>query len=146
MNMNIGISAQTNPLLVKPSADEPAMLTKILSAIAEIESGSNDYPNNGKARHKDKVSWGRYGVTMTAVRELQRNDLIDCHFHEKWLANPATNEIAAAEYLKLMFRKYKCWYKAAGAYHSQTVEFRDEYAYKVFCKIMEEPQNNLIAK
>ena len=124
--MNIGISAQSK-IAKQPKINEPEMCEKILKAIAIKESGNRDLK-----LHKDGVSWGRYGITRMAVRELQRLDKLDCHFREKDLVDPVTNKIVAEKYLRLMFNKYKCWYKAAGAYHSQNPRLRDEYSYEIF--------------
>ena len=114
-------------MVLRAGQSDPQMTERILSAIAKIESG-----NRNLGIHSDGVSYGKYGVTMIAVRELQRNHILAAHISEKDLLIPMTNELAAREYLKLMYKKYKCWYKAAGAYHSQQPEKRDAYAKKVF--------------
>jgi len=97
----------------------------VLKAISFVESTDRDL-----GVHPDGVSYGRYGVTKKAVRELSKtidiSDGID-------LTNPKANEYAAWEYLRLMHTRHKCtnWIEAAGFYHGGSESNRAVYIEKI---------------
>ena len=107
------------------SAETPTR-SEVLKAIAEIESG-----NKATGRHKDGVSYGRYGMTYKAIAELKRVGIIPKY--EKYdLTNDWENRKAARLYLKYCKDRFKCsWRIAGGYYHSFTKSKRKKYLKKI---------------
>ncbi len=105
----------------------------VLKAIAVVESSNRDL-----GVHPDGKSYGRYGVTKIAVRELQKtidiSESID-------LTYPKANEHAAREYLRLMYNRHKCtnWVQAAGWYHGGGESNRAAYIERII-KALEKEQ------
>ena len=117
-----------NAAIIRPGDDDNAICEKMLKAIGQVES-------NGKElnRHPDGVSFGQYGVTMMAVRELQRVGTLSPNFQEKWLERPEVNRNVAKMYLMLMYRRAKCWWNAVKRYHGATDDSENErYVKKVW--------------
>jgi len=107
----------------------------VLNAIALQESGNNPFPNNGKAIHKDGVSYGRYGMTYVAVAELKDKNYIPKYVKYD-LTNDWENRKAARLYLKYCKDRFQCsWLEAAGYYHSFTKIKREKYLKKIKGKL-----------
>ena len=107
--------------VIRAGDDDPQMLEKVLAAIAQIESNNRDI-----GVHSDGVSYGRYGITMMAVRELQRVGILDVSFNKAWLKIPEQNEYIAKLYLREMYRRTKSWYKAVKRYHGASDDDENE--------------------
>ena len=118
-------------MVIRAGSKDDPLIDKMLNGIGYVESGNNDYPN-GKALHRDGKSYGRYGVTKMALKEMQRLDRVPQHWTEKDLQNRLVNYSVAYEYLLYQYEKCKSWYKAVGWYHGGDDKRRDEYANKVF--------------
>lgn len=75
----------------------------IINAIGQVESRGTDI-----GVHPDGVSYGRYGMTQIAIRELKRvgiideDDVID-------LTDPKQNRTCAKQYLILLKSRYGTW-------------------------------------
>ena len=119
MIMSAESNAAAQTAVKRPGDDDNVMCRRVLEAIGQVESGGKNI-----GVHPDGVSYGKYGVTMIAVREL--------HFREEGLKDPEENKFIARLYLQEMYRRHKCWFKATGFYHGGSREARDEYALKVF--------------
>jgi len=79
-------------------------LEKAMRGIALVESGGHDM-----GIHKDGVSWGKYGVTMTAVAQLSKLGLIsqeefmEVQQSPKMIAEPERNERYARHYMSWQY-------------------------------------------
>ena len=120
-------NARATTKVLHPGEDDPRMLEKLLIEIARVESGGKNI-----GVHSDGVSYGKYGVTMIAVRELQRVGIVDNNFRESWLKLPEQNEYIARLYLQEMYRRHKSWYLAVGYYHGGDKRARVRYAERVY--------------
>jgi len=102
---------------------------RVLWAIGQVESGGKDI-----GLHPDKISYGRYGVTSIAAKELYRLGLVSVLNGYK---NPVGNHFAAHEYLMLMARRHNVqnWLLAAGYYHSSTPDVREAYMLRIRKKL-----------
>ena len=115
-------------MTIRATEIDRAQLSRVMRAIAQVESSNRDI-----GVHPDGVSYGKYGVTAIAMKELQRLEILSPNMQKEWLLIPETNEIAARQYLMLMFNRHgKCWYKAVGWYHGGDANQREEYANKVY--------------
>jgi hypothetical protein len=94
---------------------------EVLRAIAMVETGDRDI-----GLHPDGVTYGRYGVTYMAVRELQR--LRRLEDGEVDLRNPATNRRVASLYLQYLKERYGSWWEAVRHYNPRS----GSYARKVW--------------
>ena len=97
----------------------------VLEAIAQVESS-----NRALGIHPDGVSYGRYGVTRIALRELGKTIDISEHLD---LTVDWINRYCAWEYLRLMYTRHKCasWVEAAGWYHGGDATNRAAYVQKI---------------
>ena len=97
----------------------------VLKAIAIVESS-----NRAIGMHPDGASYGRYGVTKIAVRELSKTIDISEGIDLKvdWI-----NKYVAWEYLRLMYNRHGCtnWVEAAGWYHGGDLSNRAVYIEKI---------------
>jgi hypothetical protein len=111
-----------------------AAITNVLAGIAMVESGGRDM-----GVHPDGVSYGRYGLTLVAVRELERcgdvsrEELRMLEANPAQLAAPDRNARLAWLYLRVMYEQHACgsWIEAAGWYHGGNAERRRAYADRV---------------
>ncbi|OPZ31291.1 MAG: hypothetical protein BWZ02_00315 [Lentisphaerae bacterium ADurb.BinA184] len=105
-------------LALPASANEPrpVALDDVLYGIGQVETGGRQV-----GLHKDGVSYGVYGVTYMAVRELQRLRLLDDG--EVNLASPATNRKVAALYLSHLRDRYGTWEKAVEMYNPMAKDY-----------------------
>lgn len=88
-------------------------LQDVLHGIQMVESGGRDI-----GLHPDGVTYGRYGVTYLAVRELQRLRLVtDAKVN---LRDPATNKRMAELYLVHLHRRYGSWWEAVRHYNPRS--------------------------
>ena len=115
-------------MIIRAGEHDQRQASRILRAIAEVESGNKDI-----GKHPDGVSYGKYGVTMAAVNELKRLGILSPNVQEDWLLIPETNELVARLYLNLMYRRTKCWWKAVKKYHGAGNDAENEqYVRKVW--------------
>ena len=119
-------------MTVRAGEFDGAVLNTMLKGIAMVESNCCDFPNKGNALHKDGKSYGRYGVTKAALKELQRLHRVPSDWKEIDLRSPGVNYTVAREYLQLMYERNKSWWKSVGWYHGGNRKRREEYSSKVF--------------
>jgi hypothetical protein len=96
-------------------------LDEVMHGIAIVETGDRDI-----GLHPDGVTYGRYGVTYMAVRELQRLKWIDGTRVN--LREPAVNRRIASLYLKYLRKRYGSWWEAVRHYNPRS----GSYARKVW--------------
>lgn len=110
-------------------------LRDVLSGIEQVESTGRDI-----GLHRDGVTYGRYGVTYMAVRELQRIG---------WLAktpvdlrDPKTNRRVARLYLEYLKKRYGSWWHAVQHYNPRS----KTYARKVWAAMDRRRQNAVASR
>ena len=99
-------------------------LDDILYGIAMVETRNRDV-----GLHDDGVSYGRYGITNQAVRELQRVGHLEQGRYN--LIDPDTNRQIAILYLRHLKDRYGSWWKATEMYNPRG----QNYARKVWAAI-----------
>jgi hypothetical protein len=116
------------------AATTDVSIFEAMSYIALIESGNKDI-----GKHPDGMSWGRYGITVAAVRELARvGDVSNATMaaiakEPQKLADPALNEQYAYLYLRLCYDEHHCtnWVDAAGWYHGGEISRQCKYKNRI---------------
>ena len=106
------------------AATKATGLEDVLYGIQMVETGGRDI-----GQHPDGVTFGRYGVTYMAVRELQRINWIDDADVD--LNNPATNRHIATLYIRYLKKRYGSWWEAVRHYNPRS----GSYARKVWAAI-----------
>lgn len=96
----------------------------VMEGIELVESGGKDI-----GRHPDGVTFGRYGVTYMAVRELRRLRIIDDTDVD--LMVPEANARIARLYLQHLKQRYGSWWEAVVHYNPRS----RSYARRVWAAI-----------
>ena len=91
-------------------------LDDVLFGIGQVETGGRDV-----GLHKDGVSYGQFGVTYVAVRELQRVRLLNDKDVD--LQDPATNRKVAGLYLEYLHSRHGSWEKAVAKYNPMARDY-----------------------
>lgn len=98
----------------------------ILEAIIIHESGGQ--PNARNINKNGSRDYGLMQINTINIKSLKSKGIIK---HERMLMHPCTNIHAGAYLLSQKFKKYGYNWRAVGAYHSETAQFRDKYAKKI---------------
>lgn len=132
------IGVKTGALVITLAFSAPLAnatdIDDVLHGIQMVESSGRDI-----GRHPDGVTYGRYGVTYMAVKELRRLGRIDGRPVD--LVNPATNKRIATLYLKYLKQRYGSWWRAVEHYNPGS----STYARKVWAE-MDRRRRHLAAR
>jgi hypothetical protein len=122
-------------LLCSASQARAIDLDDVMHGIQMVETGGRDI-----GLHPDGVTYGRYGVTYMAVKELQRIKWIDSSNVD--LSDPATNKRIATLYITYLKDRYGSWWEAVKHYNPRS----SSYARKVWAAIDRRRQSILAAR
>lgn len=152
MTTNIQNNMTTN-YVVSPSATDRAAFKRAMTALALAESHNKDC-----GLHPDGVSWGKFGITLTAVAQLRTKRKISelehwlAEQHPSRLAAPVRNERYARLYFALMLDKVPAEKRTGeylphiGLYHGGNAARMDRYRVRALKRLREYEEKNPVAK
>ncbi|WP_392433363.1 lytic transglycosylase domain-containing protein [Yersinia sp. HM-2024] len=98
----------------------------ILEAIIIHESGGQPHARN--INKNGSHDYGLMQINTINIAPLKSKGIIN---DKQALMHPCTNIEAGAYLLSQKFKKHGYSWRAVGAYHSETIQYRDKYASKI---------------